>query len=156
MRTVMFASKDFKRAGYFLVLLFALVFLSPAESMAKARHSSARPSRAASSSKGQKASSSKAKATSRRPAARSVKPKAPSVSRKSAAAVAADPGPAQRKTIPWHDFMKQSGYPNGRPGYVINHILPIECGGADVPSNMQWQSVEESKSRDRTDRNCRR
>src|SRR5579864_1674331 len=33
---------------------------------------------------------------------------------------------------------------NGRssgscPGYVIDHVRPLECGGADAPSNMQWQ-----------------
>jgi len=48
------------------------------------------------------------------------------------------------------------GYPHGRQGYVIDHIVPLECGGADVPSNMQWQTVQEAKIKDRTERNCRR
>ena len=39
------------------------------------------------------------------------------------------------------DFMKQSGYPKGRPGYVVDHVVPLECGGADAPSNMQWQTT---------------
>jgi len=52
--------------------------------------------------------------------------------------------------------MKQSGYPKGGKGYVVDHIVPLECGGADVPSNMQWQTVEEGKIKDRTERNCRR
>ena len=38
-------------------------------------------------------------------------------------------------------FMRQTGYPHGRPGYVIDHIIPLACGGKDAPENMQWQSV---------------
>jgi len=25
-------------------------------------------------------------------------------------------------------------------GYVIDHVVPLACGGADAPSNMQWQT----------------
>jgi hypothetical protein len=53
-------------------------------------------------------------------------------------------------------FMKQTGYPHGRKGYVIDHIIPLECGGADVPANMQWQTKRAAKIKDRTERNCRR
>ncbi len=51
--------------------------------------------------------------------------------------------------------MKQTGYPNGRPGYVVDHIIPLECGGADDPSNMQWRTVAEGKAKDKTEGNCR-
>ena len=34
-------------------------------------------------------------------------------------------------------FLKLMGYPEGRPGYVVDHIIPLACGGCDVPSNMQ-------------------
>jgi len=54
------------------------------------------------------------------------------------------------------DFMKQTGYPKGRKGYVVDHTVPLECGGADSPSNMQWQTATEAKIKDRTERNCRR
>src|SRR5262249_49175312 len=54
------------------------------------------------------------------------------------------------------EFMRRSGYPHGRKGYVVDHIVPLECGGADVPANMQWQTVQEAKIKDRTERNCRR
>jgi hypothetical protein len=53
-------------------------------------------------------------------------------------------------------FMKSSGYPNGRKGYAVDHVVPLECGGADAPSNMQWQTVEQAKIKDRSERNCRR
>jgi len=37
------------------------------------------------------------------------------------------------------------------PGYVIDHINPLKRGGADAPSNMQWQTVEAAKLKDRTE-----
>ncbi|PYT36300.1 MAG: HNH endonuclease [Acidobacteria bacterium] len=53
-------------------------------------------------------------------------------------------------------FLRQTGYPHGRPGYVVDHIIPLECGGADSPTNMQWQTIAEAKAKDRTEENCRR
>lgn len=41
---------------------------------------------------------------------------------------------------------KNSGSCNG---YVIDHIKPIACGGADSPSNMQWQTKAEAKAKDK-------
>jgi len=38
-------------------------------------------------------------------------------------------------------------------GYVIDHIKPLACGGADDPSNMQWQTVAEGKAKDKWERN---
>ena len=49
-------------------------------------------------------------------------------------------------------FMRQTGYPNGRPGYVIDHVKPLACGGADAPSNMQWQTVADAKAKDKVER----
>ena len=31
------------------------------------------------------------------------------------------------------------------PGHVIQHVRPLECGGADAPSNMQWQTAGNAK-----------
>lgn len=49
-----------------------------------------------------------------------------------------------------------TGKTSGRcPGYVVDHINPLECGGADAPSNMQWQTVADGKAKDKTERSCR-
>lgn len=43
------------------------------------------------------------------------------------------------------------------PGYVIDHITPLACGGADAPYNMQWQTVYAAKAKDKWERRgCRR
>ena len=38
------------------------------------------------------------------------------------------------------------------PGYVVDHIKPLACGGADSPNNMQWQSVAAAKAKDKWER----
>lgn len=49
-----------------------------------------------------------------------------------------------------------TGKSSGRcPGYVIDHVNPLECGGADAPSNMQWQTIADGKAKDKTEGNCR-
>ena len=48
--------------------------------------------------------------------------------------------------------MRRSGHPHGWPGHVVDHIVPLACGGADAPSNMQWQTTEEGKAKDRVER----
>jgi len=35
---------------------------------------------------------------------------------------------------------------------VIDHIRALACGGEDAPRNMQWQTREEAKEKDRTER----
>ena len=37
-------------------------------------------------------------------------------------------------------------------GYVIDHVKPLACGGADEPSNLQWQTVAEGKAKDKWER----
>ena len=35
------------------------------------------------------------------------------------------------------------------PGYVIDHVKALKRGGADEPSNMQWQTKAAAKAKDR-------
>jgi hypothetical protein len=51
-----------------------------------------------------------------------------------------------------HDFEVATEYPHGRPGYVVDHICALACGGQDDPRNMQWQSVADGKAKDRIER----
>jgi hypothetical protein len=70
-------------------------------------------------------------------------------------------GRIRRSAAAKHSFERQhpcpsTGRSSGRcPGYVIDHVNPLECGGADAPSNMQWQTVAAGKAKDKTERNCR-
>jgi hypothetical protein len=34
---------------------------------------------------------------------------------------------------------------------VIDHVKPLKRGGADEPSNMQWQTKEAAKQKDKTE-----
>jgi hypothetical protein len=38
------------------------------------------------------------------------------------------------------------------PGYVVDHVVPLACGGRDAPANMQWQTVPDAKAKDRWER----
>jgi hypothetical protein len=48
-------------------------------------------------------------------------------------------------------FMNMTGYPHGRPGYIIDHIIALKRGGCDCPSNMQWQTIQEAKAKDKVE-----
>jgi cytoskeletal protein RodZ len=79
-----------------------------------------------------------------------------SVPKKSTVAPRSSNGRIKRSASARVDFMRRTVYPKGRKGYVVDHIIPLECGGSDSPSNMQVQTVQEAKIKDRTERNCRR
>lgn len=59
---------------------------------------------------------------------------------------------APRSAAVRRQFLKLSGYPHGRPGYVVDHIIPLACGGLDAVSNMQWQTAAEAKAKDKVER----
>ena len=61
-------------------------------------------------------------------------------------------GRIKRSAAAKEEFERQTGYPHGRPGYVVDHVKPLACGGADDPSNMQWQSVADAKAKDKVER----
>ena len=56
------------------------------------------------------------------------------------------------------EFKQQNPCPaagsTNRPckGYLIDHIVPIACGGADAPSNMQGQTVVDAQAKDKWER----
>ena len=66
-------------------------------------------------------------------------------------------GRIKRSTAAKDDFKREHPCPaNGHrsgscPGYVIDHVMPLKGGGADAPSNMQWQTKEAAKAKDRVE-----
>jgi len=40
------------------------------------------------------------------------------------------------------------------PGYVVDHVIPLVCGGPDDPSNMAFQTVKDGKAKDRWELDC--
>jgi len=54
-----------------------------------------------------------------------------------------------------NDFKRSSPCPatgsssSACPGYVIDHVTPLKRGGADHPSNLQWQTTEAARAKDR-------
>lgn len=48
-----------------------------------------------------------------------------------------------------HHFDVLNGYPQGRTGYVVDHICALEQGGLDIVTNMQYQTLIEGKKKDR-------
>ena len=47
----------------------------------------------------------------------------------------------------------ETGSLTGRcPGYIKDHIVPLACGGPDSVANLQWQTVEPAKAKDKWER----
>jgi hypothetical protein len=53
-----------------------------------------------------------------------------------------------KKSHPCPSTNKSSG---SCPGYVIDHVTPLKRGGADDPSNMQWQTTADAKAKDKVE-----
>ena len=61
--------------------------------------------------------------------------------------------PAAKAAFKRQDPCPATGRPAGPcPGYVIDHIKALACGGADTPGNMQWQTLAEGKAKDKWER----
>ena len=62
-----------------------------------------------------------------------------------------------RSSTAKHDFEKShpcpaTGKSSGAcPSYFVNHVTPLKRGGADHPSNMQWQTKEAARQKDKTE-----
>jgi hypothetical protein len=94
-----------------------------------------------------------AKGSAKGSGAKASHAKVPKVPKAPRAAVPRDAtGKIQRSEAAKHQFETQTGYPHGRPGYVVDHIRPLACGGLDAPSNMQWQTVDAAKAKDGVER----
>ena len=48
-----------------------------------------------------------------------------------------------------HAFDVSQGYPHGRKGYVVDHSCALACGGIDSIKNMQYQTIADSKAKDK-------
>jgi len=55
-----------------------------------------------------------------------------------------DGDPAQRAAFTRANPCPSTGKTSGDcPGYVVDHRVPLACGGADKPTNMLWRSTTE-------------
>ncbi len=63
-------------------------------------------------------------------------------------------GRIKRSSKAVKEFKIKTGFPKGRPGYIIDHVVALRCGGPDTPANMQWQTVAEAKAKDKTEKEC--
>src|SRR5439155_18862724 len=135
-----------------LLLITALLLLPILSEAQKGHSSSSRSSRSSTTHASSKSKNSSAKVSKSSASGKTTR----SIPRKSSVASRAANGKILRSAAVRKEFMKQTGYARGRKGYVVDHVVPLECGGADVPSNMQWQTVHDAKIKDRTERNCRK
>lgn len=46
-------------------------------------------------------------------------------------------------------FDRAQGYPHGRKGYIVDHVCSLFNGGRDSTINMQYQTLSESRAKDK-------
>ncbi len=69
-----------------------------------------------------------------------------------------DNGRIKRSRAAVNSFKRENPCPaNGNrrgscPGYIVDHVVPLSCDGPDKPGNMQWQTVQEAKAKDKWER----
>jgi hypothetical protein len=151
-----------------VVMAVMALALSPAADAKGSKISGSHSSSASHSSGSSKARSSSPSAAS---SPHSASPKSSSSSKSSASSnpsssgsshkaqgVARDShGKIARSEKAKDDFKKSHRCPStGKtsgscPGFVIDHVTPLKRGGADSPSNMQWQTTQAAKAKDKTE-----
>ena len=73
---------------------------------------------------------------------------APGVPRDSSGKIKRDP--QARRSFQKNNPCPSTGKISGAcPGYVVDHVRPLKRGGTDHPSNMQWQTKEAAKEKDK-------
>jgi hypothetical protein len=60
-------------------------------------------------------------------------------------------GKIARNPAAVREFKKTHPCPGSCKGMVVDHIVPLKRGGADVSSNMQWQTKDAAKAKDRVE-----
>lgn len=61
--------------------------------------------------------------------------------------------PKARAWFVWEHPCPATGQRDGPcHGFVVDHIKPLACGGEDDPRNMQWQTADEAREKDRWER----
>lgn len=71
-------------------------------------------------------------------------------------------GRIARSRVAVHRFMKLHPCPGGPDkgnrkrcrGYVVDHVVALNCCGPDAPCNMQWESIAEAHAKDRWELDC--
>lgn len=64
----------------------------------------------------------------------------------------------KRSTAARHEFQREQACPStgshkgACKGYVVDHVKPLACGGADNKRNMQWQTTKDGKAKDKWER----
>jgi 5-methylcytosine-specific restriction endonuclease McrA len=67
---------------------------------------------------------------------------------------ARDPGAVRefRKQHPCPATQKHRG---ACPGWQVDHVIPLKCGGLDSPANMQWLAVDDHRRKTaREEKHC--
>ena len=148
-----------KNAVRWIMTSALLVVFLAAPLAAKGTHSSSGRSRSSSgirssrSPRVRSSSSVRSSAGSRSPrisSGRTNSSKCSSCSRNSTGRISRNPAAKRsfERTNPCPSTGRTSG---GCPGYLVDHVTPLKRGGADTPSNMQWQTKEAAKEKDRVE-----
>lgn len=51
-----------------------------------------------------------------------------------------------------HKFDVSQGCPSGRRDYIVDHVCALSVGGLDSIANMQYQTIGDSKAKDKIER----